>query len=202
MKSISENKLNENLMPEQSLQIINSMINAAKNKLADDGFQFIFWGWLIAFCAIANYISLKLGSELGYLAWAILPPLGGVFSAIYSYKQGKKNKVKTYVDTYLSYLWGAFFIAMLMTLVFGYAHGIKATYFFLMLLYGVATLVTGGILNFKPLIIGSLFSFICAAVSVFLGEIDQFLIISIALLFSYIIPGHLLSAKFKSEKHA
>lgn len=189
----------EPFKPEESLTLINNMISTAKNKLADDGFALIFWGWLITFCVLTNYISLKLNSELGYWVWIIFPPLGGIFSSIYGHKQGKKSKVKTHIDSYLGYLWGAFIIAMVITLIFGYAHGIKATYFFLMLLYGVATFISGGILNFKPLIIGSLFSFAFAIVSVFLGEIDQFLCISAALLFSYVIPGHLLRAKYKSQ---
>jgi len=189
----------ETFKPEESLSLINNMINSAKNKLADDGFQFIFWGWLITFCALTNYISLKLNSEIGYLVWVIFPPLGGIFSAIYGYKRGKKSKVKTYIDTYLSYVWGAFIIAMIITLVIGQVYGIKPTYFFLMILYGIATFITGGIINFKPLVIGSLFSFALAIVSVFAGEVDQFLFISGSLLFSYVIPGHLLRAKFKSQ---
>ncbi len=189
----------ETFNPEQSLALINSTINTAKNKLADDGFHIIFWGWLITACALICYASAKLNSEIGFMVWAILPPLGGVVSTLYGRKQAKKEKVKTYVDVYLSYVGFGFLIAMIITLVFGYAHGIKTTYFFLMLLYGVATFVTGGILNFKPLIIGSLFAFACAVVSVFLSEVDQFLIISASLIFSYVIPGHLLRAKYKSQ---
>jgi hypothetical protein len=190
----------ETFKPEESLALINNMINSAKNKLADDGFHLIFWGWLITFCALSHYITLQLGVQWGALVWAVLPPVGGVVSMVYGIKQGKKAKVKTYIDTYLSYTWGGFIIAMLITLVFGYAHGIKSTYFFLMLLYGIATFISGGILNFRPLIIGSLFSFICAIISVFVSEIDQFLCISAALLLSYVIPGHLLRAKYKSQQ--
>jgi hypothetical protein len=189
----------ETFNPEQSLALINKTINTAKNKIADDGFHIIFWGWLITICALISYISAKLDFEMGFAVWAILPPLGGIFSAIYGRKQAKTVKVKTYVDSYLAYLWGAFIIAMVITLVFGYAHGIKATYFFLMLLYGLTTFITGGILNFKPLIIGSLFAFVCAILSVFLSEVDQFLCISASLIFSYIIPGHLLRAKHRSQ---
>jgi branched-subunit amino acid transport protein len=188
----------ETLKPEQSLQVINTMIHAAKNKLADDGFHFIFWGWLVTLCAVTHYVTIKLGFNWGPWVWMAMP-IGGVVSGIYGYKQGRKVKVKTYLDTYLAYVWIGFLAALFITLVFGYAHGIKATYFFLMLLYGIATFITGGILNFKPLIFGSLFSFAFAIASVFLGEMDQFLCISGALLCSYIIPGHLLRSKYRSQ---
>jgi hypothetical protein len=201
METTTINKEEENLLPEESLLIINKMINSAKNKLADDGFHLIFWGWLVMLCALTQYITLKLNYDWGALVWMLLP-LGGIFSAVYGYKQAKTQKVKTHIDTYLGYLWGGFLIAMFITLAFGYAHGIKSTYFFLMLLYGMATFISGGILNFKPLIFGSLFSFVFAILSVFLGDIDQFLCISAALLCSYIIPGHLLKSKFKSQQYA
>ncbi|MDP1799746.1 MAG: hypothetical protein Q8L81_00230 [Bacteroidota bacterium] len=201
MKTTLENDLNENMNPEESLHIINTMINTAKNKLADDGFHLIFWGWLVTFCALTHYVILKLNIQGGEWVWMLMP-LGGIVSGIYGYKQGKTQKVRTHIDSYISYVWIGFIIALFLTLSFGYAHGIKATYFFLMLLYGMATFITGGILNFKPLIYGSLFSFAFAIVSVFVGEADQFLCISAALILSYIIPGHMLRSKFKSQQHA
>jgi hypothetical protein len=187
------------LSAEDSLNLINSMISNAKNKLADDGFHLIFWGWLITACALFNYVAVILSIEWGSLVWSVLLPLGGIISAIYGMKQNKKAKVKTYVDKYLSFTWGGFIISLLVTLAFGNTHGIKSTYFFLMILYGIATFISGGILNFKPLIIGSLFAFACAIVSVFLGEDEQFLCIAASLLFSYVIPGHLLQSKYKSQ---
>lgn len=190
---------NKDFNPTESMQLINTMINTAKNKLADDGFLLIFWGWLVMVAALVHYAALKFNFEHGECVWAILMPLGGIFSAVYGYKQNKKKSVKTYVDTYLSYLWGAFGIAMVLTLISMPQYGIKVTYFMLMILYGVATFVCGGILNFKPLIIGSLFSFACAFLSNFCGEVDQLLVISLALLCSYVIPGHLLRSKFKSQ---
>jgi len=191
----------QTLEPKESLQLINSMINTAKNKLADDGFLFIFWGWLVCAAALIHYTTIIFNIPYGYWVWPVLMPLGGIVSAIYGASQKKKNNVKTYIDGYLAYLWGAFIIAMVITLVMMGFHGVKITYFFLMLLYGIATFVSGGLLNFKPLIIGSIFSFVCAIVSVFLGEPEQLLIISVALLCSYIIPGHLLRNKFKSQGH-
>lgn len=192
-------KQEETFNPQESMQVISSMIITAKNKLADDGFALIFWGWLVTLSALIHYFTILLNIDYGYFVWPVLMPLGGIVSAYIGYKQGKKKKVKTYIDTYLSYLWIAFGVSLTITLIFMPLHGIKTTYFFLMVLYGIATLVSGGILNFKPLIVGSIFSFICAVVSVFLGEKEQLLIIAIALICSYIIPGHMLRSKFKSQ---
>ena len=197
MKNVEEKKMD----PTESLTLISSMINTAKNKLADDGFLLIFWGWLVFSASMIHYCCIVAEINYGHLVWPILMPIGGIVSMMYGYKQSKKETVKTYVDTYLGYLWAAFGIGLFMTLIFMQPHGIKATYFFLMLLYGMATFISGGLLNFKPLIYGSLFSFAFASVAHFVGEKEQLLCISAALLASYIIPGHLLRSQYKSQLH-
>ena len=176
------------------------MIHTAKNKLADDGFHIIFWGWLVFIAAMTQYITILLKYEWGQFVWFLMP-LGGIVSFMYGHKQSKTEKVKTHVDSYLGYLWIGFGIAMASCLMLMPVHGIKITYFFLMLLYGLATFVSGGILKFKPLIIGGIFSFVTAFASVFAGDKEQLLCISIALMGSYIIPGHLLRKEFKSQQH-
>jgi nucleoside permease NupC len=187
------------LHPNESLHIIQAMINTAKNKLADDGFLLIFWGWLVFISAVVNYILFSLNIVYGFIVWPILMPLGGIFTTIYSNKQKKKEKVKTYVDTYLSYLWTAFGIALAVSLCSLPFYGIKSSYFCLMVVYGFVTYVSGGLLEFKALRIGALFSFACAIASIFIGEKEQLLCIAVAILCSYIIPGHLLSKTFKSQ---
>lgn len=189
------------LNPAESIQLIERMINSTKNKLADDGVLLIFWGWLVVISALVNYLGLQLQFDNAGIVWAILMPVGGIFSAFYGRYQNKKRRVKTALDGYLSFLWAGFGIALVITLVCGFNYGIKPVYFSLMILYGLATFVSGGLLGFKPLIYGGIVSFICAIVSIFLGEMDQLLIIVIALLASYIIPGHMLRSKFKSQQN-
>jgi hypothetical protein len=188
------------ITPNQSLFIIESMINTAKNKLADDGFLLIFWGWLVFLSALTNYLLLVLNIHQGGLVWAILMPLGGIFTWIYSVKQHKKEQVKTYVGKYLSYLWTGFGIAMGLTVLSLGFYGIKCSYFSFMLLYGFVTFVSGGLLEFKALRIGALFSFAIAAVSIFVPEREQLICLAGSILCSYIIPGHLLRTKFKSQQ--
>jgi hypothetical protein len=190
---------NKEINPTESLAIINAMIDTAKNKLADDGFYFIFWGWLVTICALIQSFSIKAGIANGQWVWAILMPAGSIVSIYYGSKQSKTKKVKSYVDTYLAYLWGAFLIGMFITLILMPWNGYKHSYFFLMILYGISSFITGGLLDFKPLVFGSLFSFAFAALSVFLPDLDMFLCMAGALFCSHIVPGHILNSKFKSQ---
>lgn len=188
--------------PSESFAIISTMIAHTKNKLADDSTMIIFWGWLVFAAVIINYTGVVLQKDEAYFVWPVLMPIGLIFSIIYRRKEMKKKKVKTYVESYLGYSQIAFIIALFISLVFMWTHGVKTTYFFIMLLYGVATLITGGILNFRPLVLGSIFSFVAAVISVFAGYNEQFLCLAGALLFSYIIPGHLLRLQYKSQVNA
>lgn len=193
--------MEKELNPTESLNIIHSMINTAKNKLADDGFLLIFWGWLVFIASLINYILFSCNIVYGFLVWPILMPLGGIFTGIYKSKKEKKRNAKTYIDTYLKYLWTAFGIAMAASLISLPFYGIKSSYFCLMVVYGFVTFVSGGLLEFKALRIGSLFSFAAAIGSMFVGEKEQLLCLAIAVLCSYIIPGHLLSRNYKSQNN-
>jgi hypothetical protein len=197
MENTNENEMS----PAQSLAVINAMINTAKQRLADDGFYFILWGWLVFTASLWNYIGILMQSELGGWGWMILLPMGGLVSLVYGWRQNKKEKVRTYIDTYLAYCWTAFAIVLAATLIFMGMNGFRSTYFFLMLLYGMATMISGGLLNFKPLVIGSVFSFVFAVCAMFVQEKELLLCIAGALLCSYIVPGHLLKSKFKSQEH-
>jgi hypothetical protein len=192
---------NTNLELTESMDIINKMISNAKNKLADDGVILIFWGWAISGCALIQYVTIKMNINYGFWAWIIVCPAGGIFSAIYGRKQERKKTVKSYVDTYLKYLWVASVIGMAIALGSLGIHGIRVAYFALMIVYGMTIFIAGGLLDFKPLIWGSFVSFACAIISMFFGDIEKFLIIAIAIIGSYAIPGHLLRSKFKSHQH-
>lgn len=189
------------LQPNESLALIESMINTAKNKLADDGFYIIFWGWLVFVAALINYFSWLFNIQAGFLVWPILMPLGGIFSYFWGRQRDQKEKVKTHVESYIHYIWLSFGIAMGIALLFIGVHGMKTTYFFLMLLYAIATFSTGGLLSFRPLIIGSIASFVLAIVSNFIPDRELLLCLALSLLCSYIIPGHLLKAKYQSQEH-
>lgn len=179
----------------ESLNIIQSMVNKTQRQFSDDSFYYIMWGWLVFAASVTHFILLQIEVQQAPMVW-LLMPVGGIISMIYGAKQNKKEKIKTYVGTYMSYLWGAMGMAMLVVLGMAFKIGIDVTYPILILIYGIGTFVSGGLLSFRPLIIGGVICFVLSVVSFFAAFQYQLLFIATAMLVSYIIPGHLLKAKF------
>jgi hypothetical protein len=182
--------------PLESLDIIKNMITKTQRQYSDDSFYYIMWGWLVLIASIMHFVFIQLNVVQAPMVWFLMP-IGGVVSMIYGAKQSKKEKVKTHVNTFMGYLWSAMVISMIIVLAMGFRLEDK-TYPVLILIYGIGTFVSGGLLNFKPLIIGGIICFILSVVSFFLIFEYQLLFIALAMLVSYIVPGHLLKAKFKN----
>ena len=190
------------LSPQESLELIHTMINKTKDSVADNSFYFLLWGWLVFFCCMIQFIlNVFFQYPNGFFIW-LLMPVGGIISGIYGTKQSKKQKVKSIIGESISYLWLSLFIGFI-TLVFINAMSIRPwqtalTYY--ILLYGIGTFATGRMLRFQPLVIGGLINFVLAAVSVKFSYDNQLLIGSAAILISYIIPGHLLRMRHQHQK--
>lgn len=182
--------------PAESLSIIQSMVSKTQRQFSDDSFYYIMWGWLVLAASMIHFVLLQLDIQEAPMGW-LLMPVGGVVSIIYGAKQSKKEKIKTHVGNYMGYLWGAMGMAMLVVLGMGVKLGAENVYPILILIYGIGTFVSGGLLSFKPLIVGGVVCFVLSVGSFFMEFQYQLLFIATAMLVSYIIPGHLLKAKFK-----
>lgn len=185
----------ENFDPKQSIELINTMINRAQNRFSENGFLFIFWGWLVFATALVFYVLVKRDVENAWIAWYTMP-LGGLFTIFYTMRQKKKEKVKSYIDDYLAYVGTAFGIGMTIAISFGFKFQLTC-YPVVIMLYAMMTFVMGGILKFKPLIIGGAMSFPISAIALFFPFVDQILLLALSVLLSYIIPGHWLMMKHK-----
>jgi len=193
----NEKPLNET----DSLVLIASMIKKTQGTLQDNGFYFLLWGWLVFAASLGMYVLVKMGMpEISEYTWAILMPLGGVISAIRGWKEGKKQRVKTYTEEMLNYALIAFLAALAIVLIFMSMHGgWKYAYPMIMMVYGMWLFISGGALKFKPLIIGGIINFCCAIGGFYVQSIEMLLLLSFAVLAGYIIPGHMLNAKYNRE---
>lgn len=186
----------------QSLAIISEMIDNARERIVDDGFFYLLWGYLVFIAALSHFALLEFVQwEYAWVPWPVLMTLGGVLSAFVGARKASEAKHKTFFDTAAMYLWSAFLIALFMILAFTALGKVDslATYPLIMVIYGIGTWVSGGILKFVPLIIGGILCWILAGVAFYFPFNIQLLLLALSILIAYIIPGHML--KFKASKN-
>jgi hypothetical protein len=182
-----------------SLQLIESMINKAKNQFDENGHLYLLWGWVVLFCSIAHFILLHFISYdkayvVWFLTWGVV-----IYQVIYLSKKRKKTKVRTYTDDIMAFVWLSFVVTMLlMGCILGMGGATKAYNILnptFLALYGMPTFLSGIILRFRPLKIGGISCWFLSAIAIFLRYDYQLLLISAAMLVAWIIPGYLLRAR-------
>jgi len=90
-------------------------------------------------------------------------------------------------------------VALVLTGFVGVKFGEQPAYAVIMILYGMGLFMSGMTFRFIPLVVGSLICWACAVVACFVPHDNQLILLGISVLGGYIIPGHILKAKFKHE---
>lgn len=184
---------------DENLQLIVRMINTAKEDIEDNSFYYLVWGWLVFTACVIHFIMIKISFQPEAIGWMILMPLGGVMTAVYGRRQERRVKIHSYIHDIMKYVLIAFMVALLIVLFSMPKLGL-ATYPMIMMVYGIWLFVSGGALKFKPLIIGGIINWILAVTALFVVFQQQLIILAVAVLLGYIIPGHLLRNKYKRTK--
>jgi len=181
---------------EKRIEFIEEMINSAKGNISEGSIFYLIWGWSVLTAALSNYILLNhIEYEFNWIGWPILMTLAAILSLIVGYKKGNSKNTSSYLEKLMGYLWLSFVITLFVFLFGMSVLGHEAIYPIIMALYGLGTFASGGMLQFKPLMIGGISSWVCAIIAFQVGFSDQLILISVAIVTSYIIPGHLLAAK-------
>ena len=179
--------------PQDGLQLIQNMIDKAKNSVADKSFYFLLWGWLVFIgCILQFTLKVFVQTSLHPVAWSIMY-IGFIVSFWYGRRQRKITIVKTYVDEALRNIWMVLGISQtLVVLIFLRRGGWENCYTIFILLYSIGCFLTGRTLKFPPLVWGGVICWGLAILSTFTTYDANILICAVAILVSYIIPGYLL----------
>jgi len=182
---------------QESLQIIQEMISTSKGKIKDNSFFYLLWGWLVLIASLTHYFLLQINYEYAYIPWPVLMTIGGITSAIAGYRLGKKAKVITIIDKAMVYLWYGFLILILIVLVMTGFNKIQwqSTYPLIISLYGFGTFVSGGILKFRPLLIGGIACWVISIIAFFVSPENVLLLTALSIIIAYLVPGYMLKAK-------
>ncbi len=187
----------KNITEQESLVIIQQMMNKTKEQLFDNSNLFLLWGFAAFICTVAQYILIKTNIQNSEAVWIAMP----IIAVIHIYivvKKKKEMKIQTYNGNAISALWTAIGFAFICIVFFASQKiNILPT---IILLYAIGTFVTGKIIDFKPLVIGGSICFLLSIVIAFIKDENHLLIMAAAILISYIIPGFLLKKEYKNQQ--
>lgn len=190
----------ENFSPKDSLQLIDQMINQAKNRFSENGFLYLLWGWLILFCSIGHFVLLKLKLiEHPEMIWASCW-LAVLFQVIYLVRTRKKEVVKTYSENIINYIWISFGICLfILSFILGKNQGWEKIYPLFLMLYGTPTFLSGIVMQFKPLKIGGITCWCLTIVSIYIPPEYGLLLLAAAMIAAWIVPGYLMRKRYKQQ---
>ena len=125
-------------------------INQAKNRFEENGFAFILWGALTAFCCFSQAYLIHIG--LGAQSWYpyLIMPLATIFTVVYYSKSSNPLNVIS------SRLW-MFTGFNIMILAFGFSVELRSILStIILLLLGIATAVAGNFIRSRMLLISGI----------------------------------------------
>lgn len=214
---MQEKELNE----KESLELIATMINKAKQACHDTGIGSMMWGAVIAICSLVKLSEIHFGYQLPFDIY-LLTFIAVIPQIFISIKEKKERKVKMHEDVYNNYLWLGFGICIFLLILTinviyktwepvaieyreltghssGFVFGEYISALFLML-YGLPTFVTGIALKFKPMLWGGLVCWGCCIISLFTTIKMDLLLVAFAAIVAWLIPGIIMEKEYQKAK--
>jgi len=187
----------------ESIAIIESMINKARNRFSENGFLYLLWGWVILVCSLGDYfLQYVIYYSRHYLVWT-LTWVALLVQFLYIYRERKKRQVNTYTEDIIRYVWIAFVILLFLFLfIAGQRLGNGAEHInnvLILAVYGMPTFLSGIILRFRPLIAGGIACWMLSLAASFMPDRYHLLLVAAGVIIAWIIPGYLLRFKYKKE---
>jgi len=219
------------LSGEESLQLITTMLQKAKGGFHEKGTSAILWGSVVAIAGLVSFAELYWDFSIRFDIWiivlaAIVPQI------FISIKESRERKARSYDGAYLSAIWTVYGISMFALMfyvnimpsatqriltAFGtewfsknlrtgeltplepYVVGRSSIF---LILFSIPTLTTGMATRFKPMIIGSLLCYGFFVISCFVINTYDMLLLALAGIFNWLIPGIILRRRYLKGKCA
>ncbi|MFY7937600.1 MAG: hypothetical protein ACOVOQ_09490 [Flavobacterium sp.] len=172
------------------------MKQSSKQKTGASNY-YIIWGLILFAYYFVQFLNLHFKTTItGLIAdnSTLLFPLGGLLSFLQSRKDDKTEMVIPLIEKVYTYGWIAASIG-LSVLSFAYFENfIEILCFGVLLIFGLVNFIIGGVVGFKPLIIGGFLSMLLCLLSVYCDLEYKFLITAIGVIFTCAIPGIMMKS--------
>lgn len=191
------------LTNEESLQLINRMIYEGKNYFHESGIGPLILGFGTFACSILAYLSAKNIYTLSFNPFYLLIPVFMV-QMFLQLKEEKKKKAKTFTDEAIDYVWAGYFISVVFVIITAIIAGASAYIVVTIALFltAFACFLTGAISKFRYMIAASFMCWAFAAISFYLLNENSFLLLALAAILAWVIPGFMMNAYLKKQQHA
>jgi len=188
------------LTPEESLQLIGQTIANYKRNYKEESYYFLLWGWLSVVASISQYLIIKILCAYQYYHWINTLSFvnWGFFLAVAMFIQYRHHykrviSVASHLSKFIKLMWQVNGMAIIISIFLSFKFKTYPVPLIL-LIVGIPTLITGGIIKFKPLILGGLAFFAFSILASFYPNENQLLIYAVALVLGYLVPGYLLKS--------
>ncbi|HWI92701.1 MAG TPA: hypothetical protein VNT20_15600 [Flavisolibacter sp.] len=204
------------LSEQESLMLIQQMIQTAKQEQKDDGKGWILWGWMLVIASLLTVFNMRLQWFRNvFLFWNLFGAftiLYFIYTTIVYFFFRKTKRVKTYTSDLFARLNAGFFISLLFIILsiniaarvlynkYGVDDGtpVRIGFALLINLYAFWVLAYGTALNFKPSIVGAYCTWLIGFAALFMKTFEQVMLLhALAVLVGYIVPGHIAYREFK-----
>ena len=187
---------------QESLKLIYEMIHEARQDFRQGGFFYLLWGWAVLLACLLHYaIMAYTAFQHPYLVWPVSMLTAGLITFIKIRQYKSVRKVKSHLVNAVFTLWTGFTIALLTTLLLAFMGKLTMlqAYPLIMVLYGLAIFVSGGMLKFKPLVWGGAACWPIALGAAFVSFENQLLLLALAVIIAYLIPGLFIAESQKNK---
>ena len=192
--------MEKTLTPEESLRIIQKSISNSRKNMREGSFYYLLWGWALILASLACYFVIRHYVRIEqYEMIQILCSLifGGtvlmaiIIQFIFIARTKKQERVKTHLDRYIATVWITSGLLMGLMVFLSLTLDAYPTPFILGVT-AMATALSGLMVRFLPLVIGSIVFLIASIIAIYLNGADQLLVFAIAMVLGYLVPGYIL----------
>jgi hypothetical protein len=177
--------------------VITDAIGRTRDNFKENSFYFMVWGWLIAIASFAFFgLHQYTDFKLYFILFPILVTVGIVVSVKHYRKQRSAVPTESYSSYFLSRLWMVLGISYSVVVFINVSQGLTP-FTYNLIIAGIGTLVSGLVMQFKPMIAGGVLFLIAAVASIFIPEDYKALLHGAAVITGYLIPGSLLKGSDK-----
>lgn len=186
---------------EEQISIIESSLKQSSSQKTGASKYYIIWGLTLSSFYFVQFINAHFKtpttanlSDISMMFFAA----GGLLSFLQSRKDNKTETIIPLNEKVYTYGWIGASIGLAVLSIAYQSNFLEILCISVLLIFGLVNFIIGGITNFKPLIIGGAISMLLCILITKIPIDYKFLITSIGVVFSCLIPGILMKSSTAS----